>query len=151
MARQSRVAILLGSDNLVQFPQMCQKKIRCPKWKTKSRQQHSVHERCYVSGLLELGDRGVNHPSPKSGRHGRFLAGKEAIVAATSPRWCCRSGFLFLKIQPRTKPWRSCLPWWPWFIYICNEITKTWIQISLQSWNGFSQILAIRGRFNYLQ
>ena len=37
------------------------------------------------------------------GRHGRFLAGKDAIVVATSP--ACRHFclcFLFLKIKPRT-------------------------------------------------
>ena len=55
----------------------------------------------------------------KQGRHGRFLAGKDAIVVATSPArrryHCC---FLFLKIPPRTKPWLPwlpCLPWLPWF------------------------------------
>ena len=48
-------------------------------------------------------------------RHYRFLAGKDAIVAATLPacRHCCHC-FLFLKIQPRTKPWLPCLLWRPW-------------------------------------
>ena len=42
---------------------------------------------------------------------GQFRA---AIVAATSPARCrlCHH-FLFLKIQPRTKPWLPCLPWRP--------------------------------------
>ena len=46
------------------------------------------------------------------GRHSRFLAGKDAIVAATSSA-CrrCRHLFLFLKIQPRTRPWLPCLLW----------------------------------------
>ena len=43
------------------------------------------------------------------GHHGKFLAGKAAIVAATSR---C---FQILKILPRTKPWLPCLPWRPWF------------------------------------
>jgi hypothetical protein len=52
----------------------------------------------------------------EQGRHDRFLAGKDAIllVVATSPacnRW--RHHFLFLKIQPRTKPWLPCFLWWP--------------------------------------
>ena len=55
------------------------------------------------------------------GRHGRFLAGKDAIVVATSPacRHFCRC-FLFLKIQPRTKPW---LPWLPLQITWYYDIT----------------------------
>ena len=47
----------------------------------------------------------------RQGRHSRFVAGKDAIVAITSlVRRCC---FLFLKILPRTKPWLPCLPWRP--------------------------------------
>ena len=51
------------------------------------------------------------------GRHSRFLAGRDAIVVATSPVGChrCRHHFLFLKIQPRTEPWPPCLPWRPCF------------------------------------
>ena len=44
---------------------------------------------------------------PMQGRHSRFLAGKNAIVAATSLvlHSCCRR-FLFFKIHPRTRqPW----------------------------------------------
>ena len=59
-------------------------------------------------------------------RHGRFLAGKDAIVEATSLPFhcpfcgchrCCRHPcrFLLLKIQLRTMPWLPCLPWRPWF------------------------------------
>ena len=42
------------------------------------------------------------------GCHGRFLAGKTATVAATSPvrRPCC---LLFCKIQARPQSWWSCL------------------------------------------
>jgi hypothetical protein len=50
----------------------------------------------------------------QQGRHGRFLSGKDAIVAATSLVCrCCPCHFLFLKIQPRTKPWLPCLQWQP--------------------------------------
>ena len=49
------------------------------------------------------------------GRHGRFLAGKDAIVAAPSLA-ChrCRHQFLLYKIHPRAKPWLPCLFWRPW-------------------------------------
>ena len=55
------------------------------------------------------------HQDLHQDRHGGFLAGKESIVAATSPtcRCRCHRHFLFLKIQPRTKPWLPCLPWRP--------------------------------------
>ena len=33
------------------------------------------------------------------GRHGRFLVGKTAIVAAKSPACCCRHHVIFHKIQ----------------------------------------------------
>ena len=40
------------------------------------------------------------------------LAGKDALVAATSPvHGYCHCCFLFLKIQPGTKPWLPCFPW----------------------------------------
>ena len=58
------------------------------------------------------------------GRHGRFLAGKDAIVAATSQARC---GHHFLKIQPRTKPWLpwlSCFPWRP-SKRLCKKGMKT--------------------------
>ena len=57
------------------------------------------------------------------GRHGRFLAGKDAIVVATSP--ACRRCFLFLKIQLRTKPWLPCLPWLPCNYMLCLEWWNT--------------------------
>ena len=54
------------------------------------------------------------------GRHSRFLVGKDTIVVATSPvRRHCR--FLFLKIQPRTKPWLPCLPWQPCSIFTLDR------------------------------
>ena len=76
------------------------------------------------------------------------MAGKDTIVAATSlARRSYRTCFLFLKIQPRTKPWLLCLPWrpyfsWQWFgvqilckIILWQPILKTfhrtWFRISL--------------------
>jgi hypothetical protein len=62
------------------------------------------------------------------GRHGRVLAGKDAIVVATSPsRIHCY--FLFLKIQPRTKPWLPCLPWRPWYIIKSNLFINRIVRI----------------------
>ena len=51
------------------------------------------------------------------GRHGIFLADKDAIVASTSPGHCCYGHrLLLIKIQPRTKPWLPCLLWRLWFV-----------------------------------
>ena len=61
------------------------------------------------------------------GRHSRFLAGMDATVTATSPaRHHCFHRFLFLKIQPWTKLWLPCLPWWLW--------SKEWC--SAPKWSG---------------
>ena len=74
----------------------------------------------------------------KSGqdRHGRFLAGKDTIVAATSPvRRLCRLHFLFLKIQPRTKPWLPCLPLRPWCWLQWYFVIKIVLVIEKNIWN----------------
>ena len=60
-------------------------------------------------------------------RHGRFLVGKDAIVAAISPA----RHFLFLKIHSRTKPWLPCLPW-PWAV--CKKVEKFCLIWGIFAW-----------------
>ena len=78
----------------------------------------------YYVGFLQFHKTCFYHVHTQ-GCHGRFLAGKKATVAATSLACCCcYHRFLFLKIQPRTKPWLPCLLWRTWYISwnICKVI-----------------------------
>ena len=57
---------------------------------------------------------------------------QKVIVAATSQA-CCRWCFLFLKIQPRTKPCLPCFQWRPWILIEPLKpwnLQHPWIQIS---------------------
>ena len=89
------------------------------------------------------------------GRHCRFLAGKDAIVAATSPaRHHCRCCFVFLKIQRRTKSWLPYLPWRPYigldesqlYQYVPPDLDVSWGNSShLRLRQKYSCIFGLRG------
>ena len=106
------------------------------------------------------------------GCHGRFLTGKNAIVVKDVFKTCIQvlktslivvanslvsysycQCFLFLKIKPMTKPWLTCLPWWPWAVFILvvcnfkNGIIKT--KKIIFATNGFLKSLGIKINNNF--